>query len=328
MTLAYRMHTKADEPALIKLWSEHGGWDQVDAESWAHRLLETPVGPAQIVLATWAETGEIVGQFAFIPSLVAVGGREVPAVRPFAPIIARTGRDVALTANPLEHPVVAMHLFAVKALRERSFGLIYSLPDPHWLMFCRLFPKPERQIGTFPLWSKPLPLAAPLPLPAGYSVGPLTPRGEPVDRLWKAASKLQGCLVVRDSRGLPWKIGSGDYTVLGIEKGGELVGLVASRTKGDNQWLVCDLLTADGEDALRATLTAVTNLADARARAAAPDRPITKVAILATKFLEPMARELGFGRDDYEFPLLVQTLDPGIKREDVAPERWYLSAND
>jgi len=328
MTLAYRMHTKADEPALIKLWSEYGGWDQVDAAAWAHRLLETPVGPAKIVLATNAETGEIVGQFAFIPSLVSVGGREVPAVRPFAPIMARTGRDVVLTANPLEHPVVAMQMYAVKALREKGFELMYSVPDPQWAMFCRLFPNPQRHVGSFPLWSRPLPLPAPFPLEAGYTAGPLTPKGERVDRLWKAASKLYGCLVVRDSRGLPWKIGSGDCTVLGIEKGGELVGLVASRAKGDGQWLVCDLLAAGGDGALRATLAAVTNLADAQARAAGPDRPITKVGILATRLLEPAARELGYSRDDYEFPLLVQTLGPDIKREDVAPERWYVSAND
>jgi hypothetical protein len=328
MALQYRMSTEADEPALIRLWSEHGGWDRVDAEAWAHRLLRPPLGGAAIVVATDADSGEIQGQFAFIPSLVRVGAREVPALRPFAPIMHKDyrGSFLGTIVNPLQHPVVAMYRHGAEALRQRGFGLVYMMPDPSWALLFRLFP--SFRCGKFPLWSRPLPLPAPLPLGPGCTVSRLQPSGERVDRLWRSASQLHGATVVRDSRVLPWKIGSGDYEVLGVERAGELVGLVASRHKGERQWLIFDLLAADGEDALQATLSAACNLAHQRSVEADPGRPITKVAVLATPVLEAAVRGLGFARDAYDFYFAVQVLDPSLPRDDVAPARWYVSAND
>jgi hypothetical protein len=135
-------------------------------------------------------------------------------------------------------------------------------------------------------------------------------------------------LVVRDSRTLPWKIGSGDYEVLGIEQSKELVGLVASRAKGDRQWLVCDLLSLDTADCLLAILAAVSNLAHSRALEAPTDRPITKISMLMTTPMEQASHDLGFRRDNYDFPLVVHVLDPTIDQSRVAPSHWYLSAND
>ncbi|MGI8757163.1 MAG: hypothetical protein ACR2MB_15180 [Acidimicrobiales bacterium] len=324
MKLVYRMHTKDDEAALIRLWSEHGGWDQVDAETWAHRLLRPPLGEAAIALAVDADSDEILAQFAFIPSLISVNGREVSALRPFAPVFATAARRRSLVTSV--HPVLKLYWHAVGALRARGDGLIYMVPDPRWVRFLRLLP--YMQCGSFPLWSLPVPLVAPLSLGSGYAVASLPTWDERVDRLWDSASRLHQCLVVRDARTLPWKLSHGDYTVTAIERGGELVGLVASCQKGDRQWLVCDLLAADDGDSLRATLTAAVNIGHAEAVAAEPERPIRKVAILATPVLEPVLRDLGFTRDAYDFPLMIHILNPALPKQDVAPERWYLSAND
>src|SRR4051794_24380660 len=111
MPLRYRMHTRGDEQALIKLWSEHSGWDQVDAESWAHRLLRPPLGEAAIVVAT-DHADEIVGQFAFIPVIITIDGREVNALRPFAPILHKDTRNISWSTNPLKHPIAQMYLLA------------------------------------------------------------------------------------------------------------------------------------------------------------------------------------------------------------------------
>jgi hypothetical protein len=120
----------------------------------------------------------------------------------------------------------------------------------------------------------------------------------------------------------------GDYEILGIERGGELVGLVSSRRKGDRQWLICDVMAADLDESLRATLTAVVNLAADRARNAQPDKPIIKASVLGTPAMEPALTALGFVRDTYKFPMVIHILDLSIKKEDVESSKWYLSAKD
>jgi hypothetical protein len=326
MKLEYRMHTEPDEPALVRFWTDHGGWDRLDAEGWRHRLLEPPFGRASIVVAVRPDTGEIRGQFAFIPSRVVIDGAEFSAVRPFAPILHSEERSSLLgtVLNPTRHPALAMYLFGVNQLRSAGTAVLYMSPDPSWIRLLRLFPR--FQIGSFPLFSRPVPIERPFDL-GDFKVAPVVPSGPAIDRLWARSARLHGCQMVRDSRSLPWKIGGGDYDVLGIERGNELVGLVASRQKGERQWLVCDLLAGDGPS-LRATLAAACNLASERAARAPADRPIHKVAVLATPAMEPVARELGMARDEYEFHLLVEILNPVVGKEAVAPARWYLSAND
>jgi hypothetical protein len=325
MAITYRMHNKRDEPALIRLWSEHGGWDRIDPETWAERLLRPPVGEASLAVAE-DEAGAITGQFAFIPSLVWVGGREVKALRPFAPIVTRELSRASRSLNPLAHPVPRMYLHAIRALKDRGVGLVYMLPDPRWMLLFRVAPFIRRT--SFPLWSFPLPLPERLALGDGVTAAPLIAFDDRVDRLWEKARALHGCTVVRDSRTLPWKVGVVEHSVLGVERAGELIGLVASRRKGDRQWLVDDLLAADDGPSLRATLSAVVNLAHAEALASPPESPIRKVAALVTPVMEPAAQAVGFRRDDYDFHLVVQCLDTSLPADAVDPARWYISPND
>ena len=325
MGLAYRLVGEEDLPAVQQLWKEEANWGTLAEELWRRYVVEAPLGGVSGAIATDTETGRVVGQFAFVPSLIWVGGREVRAFRPGAPIVARSLRF--RSPNPLSHPVVAMYKYAVKALRARGDGLIYMVPDARWVRLFRVFP--FLRCGTFPLWRLPLPLAAKLPLGDGYEAAPLDAGDARVDRLWAAWRGLHGCQVVRDSRTLPWKLGDATYEVVGVERGGELLGLAASRRKGDRQWLVCDLLAADAGDSLRATLAAVANLAHDKALEAdaTGGNPVRKVTVLTTNVIEPAARALGFVRDDYDFPLVVHVLDPSLK-EDINPARWYVSAND
>jgi len=55
---------------------------------------------------------------------------------------------------------------------------------------------------------------------------------------------------------------------------------------------------------------------------------LRKAAILVTPVFEPVLGGLGFRRDRYTFPLVVHRVSPELADEDVAPEHWYLSAND
>lgn len=322
MKLIYRMNTKDDEEALVKLWCEHGGWDQIDAETWSNRFMKSPSGPASIALAVDQATDEIVGQFAFIPSTISISGREVNALRPFAPIMSKNTRGLLGKG----HPIVSMYWHGIESLKAQGDGLIYMVPDPRWLRFFRMFP--FLQCGSFPLWSLPLPLTGPFSLGSSYSVNYLEAWNIEIDALWEKFSLLHRCSVVRNSQTLPWKIGNGDYTILVIRQEEKLVGLIASKKWGDRQWLICDLLVDDTNKSLYATLVAVTNFANSQSISATPDSPISKVAILATPPMENILRKIGFSRDAYDFPIVVHCLDDSIAKEDIALVNWYVSAND
>ncbi len=126
---------------------------------------------------------------------------------------------------------------------------------------------------------------------------------------------------------LPLSSSFPEYEVLGVERSGELVGVVASKQKGDRQWLICDLMAADPE-AQRATLKAVCNLAHLRSTEASAAAPIHKAAVLAAPPLLPVVQELGFRRDKYDFHLFVKLFDNSMSPADVHPSLWYVSAND
>jgi len=326
LEIDYRLVREDDLPGVQRLWKEETSWGALAEEMWQRFVVEAPEwGGISGAIAT-DETGAIVGQLAFVPSLVWVDGREVRAFRPGAPIVSRSLRF--RSANPFNHPAVRMYNYAVKALRARGDGLIYMVPDPRWLRLFKMFP--FLRCGTFPLWQLPLPLGRPLSSGDGYSASRLTSFDDDrVDRLWDRARRLHGCLVVRDSRTLPWKLSEPGYEVVGVEHGGELVGLAAARRRGDRQWLLCDVVTADAGETMRETILAAVNVAHERALAAAgTSKPIRKVAVLATPLMEPALRGLGFLRDAYDFPLVVHVLDPSLTKHDISPARWYVSAND
>jgi hypothetical protein len=324
MALQYRLHEPEDLPALRALWEAETGWGSITDTMWRRYVEEHPAGGSAIVVATDRDSREIVGEFVFVPSLVWVQGREVRAFRPAAPIVSKRARGAF--ANPMHHPAVAMYNYAAKALRERGDGVIYMVPDPRWVRFLKMFPM--LAAGTFPLWQVPVPLDAPLALGDGHAAAPIAPDDPRVDALWASTREQYRCAVVRDARALGWRLGGGEYDVVGIERAGELVGLSASRAKGDRQWLICDVMARD-EGALHAALAAAVNLGHARALADG-DGPgaVRKATVLVTPRMEPVARALGFVRDAYDFPLMVHILDASLSKADLAPAHWYVSATD
>lgn len=327
MTIQLEFHEVADLPGLERLWRDETDWGEQTLQSLHRWFMEAPFGKPRIVVARDDRSGAIVGQFRFMPALVSIDGREVRAHRPFGTIITKEMREGMASTNPLDQPAVAMYLRAVQELQARGEALIYMVPDPRWVRMFKMFE--FLQTGSFPLWSRPVPLAEPLPLGKGFEAGALTAwEPEAVDRLWEASRALHGCMAVRDAATLKWKLAQARYIVTDVRRNGELAALVASRAKGDRQWLVCDLLAADAGPALRAAVAAAANVAHAESLARTGDRGIRKVAVLATSVIEPVVRELGFERDAYDFPIVTHVLDGSLQSEEVAPSRWYVSAND
>lgn len=331
MSLDLKFHDVADLPDLDRLWQEETDWGQQSAElqRW---FMEAPFGKPSVVVASDGQTGKAVGQFRFMPMRISVNGRDVNAVRPFGTIVTKEAHMAAGARAVLDNPIARMYLRGADEFRARGAGLMYIVPDERWVglfkrwaLALKMF---KIKYASFPLWSLPLPLTSGLlPLGDAFTSSPLTTWDE-VDQLWKTSRKLHSCMAVRDAGALRWKLAQASFTVTAIKHAGQLVGLVASREKGDRQWLICDLLAADDGPALRATLAAAVNAGNEESVARGKENELRKVAVLATSVMEPSVRSLGFVRDDYDFPLVVHVLDKSLAADDVRPERWYVSAND
>jgi hypothetical protein len=324
MNTAYRMYNPEDIDPLVEFWNQNAGWDQIDRRQWETRFYHTPFGHSSVVLAEDKDSNEILGQFVFIPSVVNIDGREVKGFRPFAPVVKESVRSKMGFVKVAEI-VLNMYNFAVDQFKKEGVGLMHMLPDPRWsraFQFLR-----DVQTGYFPLWSLPLPLNKSFDIPEGFEVEPVKPTDEHINDLWNKANRLYGCMLNRSAKALPWKIRYSSYQMLSVLKDKELIGFSASRGIRDNQWLICDMLTADGNESLLTTIKATCNMGQEFATTH-EEAAIRKVAVLATPLIQQQIETLDFKKDTYQFPVVIQVLDSSLSKEQVAPERWYVSAND
>ena len=328
MDLLYRMHTREDEPALVRLWAKYGGGGDAPLESWRSRFMSSPLGETVIALAVDRATGELAGHMLFVPCLVSVEGSEIPGYRACAVVLSDTARRVFVTRG--KHPLLRLYNCGREALRSRGAGIIYMLPDPRLQRF-RF--SSHIHLATFPMWSQTLPLESRPLLPEGFDVADTDGSDPRLDTVWKASTSHCPCSLVHDSRTMPWKISLYRMNALGIFSDGEMKGFVTSRPKGDGQWEICDVVTADLGPSLEATLAAACRQAEDKARQARERfnaDPLKKVTILATPNLQPALAKLGFAADpsNYQFVLTVDILDESLPVEKVAPHRWHLGAAD
>jgi len=326
MRLNYRMHNPDDIDALVQFWKENSGWDDIDRNEWERRFLHTPYGSASVAIAEDVERKEIVGQMIFIPTKVSVDGSELSAHRPYAMVVKQSYKQLSGYLK-LVDMVAKLYNYAIAIFKESGVSLIHMMPDQRWSRLLKFLP--ALQIGSFPLWSLPLETHAKFEMPFGFDAEPISAADERIDQLWQESVQLYGCSVQRNAASLPWKTSHGNYQLLGIYKKGELKGVVASIAKlKDKQWLICDMLTADGDETLTATIQAACRQAVAYKAQLKAHEEMNKVAVLTTPLMEQVITPIGFKKEDYKFPMLVQLLDKSLTKQQVAPERWYASAND
>lgn len=328
MKTTYRAYTSDDIDQLVDFWNENAGWDVISRNDWERRFYHTPFGPTSIILALEQESQEIVGQFMFIPTTVAVDGQQIKAFRPFAPVLKKSLRTISGMLPSMEY-IRKMYNFATKHFVNEGVSLIYIMPDPRWARLFYLIP--GATVGNFPLWTLKQWSAIASQLPEGYSAEDISPDDSRLDELWNQSVHLHGCSIVRNSTFLPWKLSHHNYQLTGITHNHQLIGFSASLYKHtDKQWLICDVVARNGDEALRITLQASCARAALFRSAMSPEEQgdLQKVAILATPLIERVVAEIGFEKDNYKFPLVVHALDGGIPKKDLAPERWYVSAND
>jgi hypothetical protein len=316
----------SDPAALIRLWSDFSGWDQPSVEVWTERLRRGPHGPALIVVARDEDSDDLVGQLAFLPCPVSVDGRSQQGARTFAAIVHPRRRGLK-PSSPLEHPLVAMYLHGAAQLQSAGKHLIYMLPDSSLTRFLEQATAmglgPYFSVGRLPLWSRPIGGESPQ-LNPGHAARDVVPSDDALDALWDRARRRHRCVAARGAAALRWKLSILQSAPLAVTRGDELVAFALGRAKGVGQWLVEDLIAVDDE-AAEAALAGV--LREAATRSAADPR-LTKVGILANHDLQPVLGRLGFRRDDYDFLLAVHRLSDELSQAEIAPERWYVTADD
>lgn len=324
MKTVYKMYTADDIDALVQFWNENAGWDEIDRTEWERRFCHTPFGPSSVVLAVKENSDEIQGQIVFIPTEINVDGRVVNARRPYAVVLKSSLRQGLRLLSMMEI-VIKMYNHATARFKASGVGLIHMMPDPGWARAFKFLP--NTQTDSFLLWSLALPMQQPFAMSEEYTVRAISSTNEAIDGLSEKNNRLYGCSFPRNTKTLSWKMSHATYQAFGVFRKGELVGVSTSQIKEkDKQWLICDVLAADNGESLRATLKAACNAA--RQYTTTNETSVHKVAILVTPLLEKAVQDIGFQKDNYKFPMVVQILDQTISKQQVAPERWYASAND
>jgi hypothetical protein len=323
MGIKFRLYTPDDLPSLSRLWQNSTEWGSLTPEIVARHIGNAPFGKPIISVAEDESTGELVGQVALTASAVSVKGKALTAFRPMA-VIFDPGFKIKFL-NPLHHPIFQLYGFGLEEVARRRDALVFMLPDPRWRRAIQMFQ--GMQQASFPLWSIPIPLARPFILRSTYEAAELSAWDQSVDHVFERTAAEYQCMVLRTADALRIKAGPPEYKVLGVHRSGQLVGVVASKQKGDRQWLICDLIATDPEAAAE-TLKAVCNYANDRPSDPHHEPQISKAGILAVPRLLPILEQLGFERDNYDFHLFVKLFTKEFTQAEVDPSQWYVSAND
>jgi len=331
MHITYRMANNDDVEAMAKFWSENSGWDVIDSNEWRRRFTNTPFGDATVAVAFDDETKKLIGQFVFIPVTVIVNGKEVKAYRPFAPILHESLQTKFGIASLLkgQHPLLKMYKKVIDALSQQHVSLIYIVPDPRWCRVLQAFP--FIMTHRFPLWSLELPLNNLFSLPTGITIEKIKADDPEIDKLWQLANHVYSSAIVRNSKTLAWKTSHGDFKIFAVYDGQEMIGLLSFVYKiKDNQWLICDMLAKDNTGSLNIVLRAACNKIQMENNDLVNTaNHLRKIAILATPAIEEIINNLGFVKNAYHFTLAVHPLNKNeIDKKEIAPSKWYISAND
>lgn len=318
-TLTYRLFREDDLPGVLRLWAEDTAWGAITAGQWREWYVETPYEPAIIAVAE-GPGGEVVGQLAFTPARVQLGGHEVKAVRLSAPIL----RKERSAAGEGMHPAVRLYTAGVRAAQDQGFVVGYAFTQRTWLPFLRSgsrFGLPPVADAEFGCDAYPLDGPAPDPEPRteGHRVEPVTCWDHDFQGLWDEARDAWPvrCGLVRSPVWLRYKNG-GHLSLAVRDEGGGLLGYAAVRRDG----LLVDLLARGRSDAGDVLAAALRWLAS---------HPSERPGFGRLKVMRSPGAVLPPGpwvREDYVFAFLASALHGSVSLESIDPSLWYLMPGD
>ena len=114
------------------------------------------------------------------------------------------------------------------------------VPDSRWVRLFRMFP--FLQTGSLTPVAHAAPAGLYLATRRRFHVSAVYDLGRTVDNLWESWRKLHGCMVVRGSRTLPWKLGDAPYEVLWLNAAASwwTVGIATQRRAMVDLRCACD----------------------------------------------------------------------------------------
>lgn len=314
--------------SLIALW-EQAGWGTLTAQQWEQWYELGPCGPCIVALALEGES--IVGQMILSPSRLAVGNRDVLAMRISAPILDHGHR--AARAVSMANPFVGMMEVAMHESRRRGVDVVYALPQASWLPFVRRGRRLGKPLLTFAT-AEPGCVATTLDalndrslqLAAVSSVSPVVRFGPEHEALWQRARDGLPihCGVIRSHEWMQFR--NGDQLALDVRDAatGRLVGYSAVRR---DSGLLHDVLAATMHDLEQVLAATMHWLAGEHATSVDGTTSGFVLKAMDIPMLHDAYRRLGFTAVDYHFGFMCTALDHALEA-DIAPERWFLMPAD
>ena len=332
MQITYRNYYESDVEGIIRFWNENSGWEtDLDLKKFNVRFCSSHVAKPIIMLAIDDDINEIVGLCSFIPLGVTINHVDKKCYRPLGAIFKESFRQKFGLTSFLtgKHPIIQLCYHGAEKAKESDAALIYLIPDPRWGKILSVMPCETRQ---FPLWSYNLAIAKPFELGSEISIGKIDPSDPGIDLLWQQSPKTDLCTLTKDAPFYHLKVcaSQGRYKLWGVRSGNQLIGVFTlDKKEGSRQWLICDLLASDHHEILLIIIKAACNTIHGEFLQLnnKSDQPY-KAAILATQLIEQKVKTLGFFKDNYNFVFAVHRLNGEFTKKEVAPERWYISAND
>lgn len=325
--LQYRLYTDQDLPGVLDLWEKHSGWGGISQEDFNTWYLNTPYGSCIIIVAV-NETGQIVGQKIFIPSLIQIKDKQVKALRISAPILHENFRQTAITrAN---HPAYSMLRSGIEAAIHQGYKIVYLYPALGWvtpMRLCHSFNLPRIDIATFDCFGISLNDPATLyPLSDDLVVTELKiDFHNDHNELWNEAvhNFPISCGVVRNTKWLNWK--SGGHLVLEVRNAQSQL-LKGYLCLNKQSGLVVDMLARTEQDAgkiLKSVIHSVHHLNPQRIPI-----PSNEINGMYTATFQSLLKNIKYGFKKFRFAFGCFPLDISICDEDIKPSNWYMMPND
>jgi hypothetical protein len=323
--LTYRLFQDEDIPGILLLWEKSSGWGGINEQQFHEWYINTPSGRSIIIIAA-NETGEIVGQTAFIPAEISLEGKVVKGLRISAPILHKDFRLTDLR-NPI-HPAFALIRKGFDLGREMGYHILYSLPAHGWIGLMKImsdYGMPDCYFDEYDCVSVPLDDESIQEEKSNRRLVVSIPKSfnESYDELWKDASRLLSdtCCIIRKSAWLQWKISH--HHVFEVSEDGRLLGYAVFKKKDG---LLLDLFARNRNDFKTVLLASFKAL-----HVKNPNRfPVSfdEIKLMLTPWVQTLIAGINYNPVKFQFAFGCSAIQKSVDPRSIQPQNWYIMPND
>lgn len=320
--IMYRLCEEKDIQGILRLWGEESDWGAITLQQFKEWFLNTPYGDCIIIVAT-DDSNEIIGQIAFMPSLIYVNGTEIKALRVAAPILHKSYR---FTGNDFtEHPMCNMFRYGVEIAMQRGYFLAYIFPARGWLRAIKAISNSDIhwETATFNSFS--------ISLSASSNSRNISDENinysfadsftNEYNQLWSEAveSLPIDCGIVRRKEWLKYRLSSHITIEARTKDTGKLIGYCTIKRKSG---LLVDLLARNTSDVQKTLIGAINMLFHLQSNQELV--PFKKITGMLTPLIQEAAKSLELEPLDYKFDFGCCVFGQFIDFEHIKPAKWHM----